>query len=183
LLDLGILAPMAVDEVVDGVLAKGLARETLAELRRDLGRARALLYVADNAGEIAFDRLLMEEIQREFPGIEVAVAVKSGPAMNDALREDAEEVRLPEIARVIETGAACLGVPRAYSSPAFLAALQAADIVIAKGHANYETLDEEDHPALYFLLTTKCESVARAIGAGVGESVMVRALGSAQAGS
>ncbi|MGQ9779370.1 MAG: damage-control phosphatase ARMT1 family protein [Bacillota bacterium] len=175
LLDLGIMNPMAVEEVLKRVLSSGLARDDGAEFRRDLARAGRLLYLADNAGEIAFDRLLVEEIRRFRPGIRVTVAVKSGPASSDATRADAEAVGLLEVAEVIETGGASLGVPRSYTSPAFWEAFYRADLVLVKGHANFETTDEEDHPALYFLLTAKCPIVAGALGVRVGDAVLARA--------
>ena len=174
LLDLGIMDAMAVEEALAGVLSRGLARDEGADLRRDLARAGTLLYVADNAGEIAFDRLLVEEIRRERPGIRVRLAVKSGPASSDATRADAEAVGFPEVAEIIETGGASLGVPRAWTSPSFWEAFHGADLVIAKGHANFETTDEEGHPNLYFLLTAKCPIVAGALGVGVGDSVLAK---------
>ncbi|NLG85374.1 MAG: DUF89 family protein [Firmicutes bacterium] len=175
LLDLGIMDPMAVEEALKKVLATGLARDEGAEFRRDLAQAGTLLYLADNAGEIAFDRLLMEEIHRFRPGIRIKVAVKSGPASSDATRADAEAVGLPEVAEVIETGGASLGVPRPYTNSAFWEAFHRADLVIAKGHANFETVDGEKHPALYFLLTVKCAVVAEALGGRAGEAVFARA--------
>lgn len=175
LIDLGIMAPMAVNEVIRDVLGKDLALDALAGLRRDLASAGTLLYVADNAGEIAFDRLLIEEIRREFPRLEIAVAVKSGPASNDATRADADTVGLPELAWIVETGGAALGVPERHTSPRFWQEFHGADLVIAKGHANYETLDEAKHPALYFLVTVKCPVVAKTIGVGVGDSVLIKA--------
>ncbi|MGE5530151.1 MAG: damage-control phosphatase ARMT1 family protein [Patescibacteria group bacterium] len=175
LIDLGILAPVAVEEAVAGILKKGLARNDLAALREDLARAESLLFVGDNAGEIAFDRLLVEEIRREYPAVAVTFAVKSGPCMNDATRADAEAVGMGEIAAVIETGGAHLGAPRAGLSPAFREAFRRAGAVIAKGHANYETLDEQPRPALYFLLTVKCAVVAAALGVREGDSVLAGA--------
>lgn len=175
LIDLGIMAPMAVSEAIERVIRRGFVRADLEDLRRDLGQARNLLYVGDNAGEIAYDRLLVEEIRREFPGIEAAFAVKSGPAMNDATRADAEAVGLPAVARIVETGGAYLGAPPPGTSNAFWAEFTRADVVIAKGHANYETLDERSHRALYFLLTVKCEIVGEAVGAAEGDSLLFRA--------
>ena len=174
LIDLGILAPVAVEEAVTGVLAKGLACDSLLRLRHDLDHARTLLYIGDNAGEIAFDRLLIEQIRREYPAVEMTLAVKSGPAMNDATRADADEVKMEEIVAVIETGGAFLGVPRAGTSPAFWEAFHQAEVIIAKGHANFETLNEERHGALYFLLTVKCDPVAAMIGVKTGDSVLIK---------
>lgn len=174
LIDLGIMAPMAVDDVVAGVLRKGLARDSLMELRRDLAAANSLLYVGDNAGEIAFDRLLIEEIRREYPALGVTFVVKSGPAMNDATLSDADAVGMSAVAEVIESGGAYLGVPLNESSPAFWERYRRAGVVIAKGHANYETLDEAPRPALYFLVTVKCGIVANTTGARIGDSILIQ---------
>ena len=174
LIDLGILAPMAVDAAVESVLSEGFAKETQEALQADLAKSRRLLIIGDNAGEIAFDRLLAEEIHRLYPRPEIVFAVKSGPAMNDATARDAAEVKLNEIAEVIETGGAYLGVPKIGTTPAFWEEFNRADVVIAKGHANYETLDDVPHPALYSLVTVKCGIVAAATGVKTGDSVLVK---------
>jgi len=125
--------------------------------------ARRILYVADNAGEIAFDRLLVERL----PSGSVTVAVRSAPAINDALRADAEAVGIPEVAEVIESGSGIPGTVLADATPEFRARFAAADLIIAKGQGNFETMDELAAP-IAFLLMVKCEVVARRIGLPVG---------------
>jgi len=134
-----------------------------------LERAGEVLLIADNAGEIVLDRLLCEELSRR--GKRVTVAVRAAPTLNDATREDAEEVGLPKVAEVITTGQDHPGVFLPRVSPEFLEAFRGADLVIAKGMGNFEGLSDESGP-LFFLLQAKCAPVARELGVEVGELVL-----------
>ncbi len=124
-----------------------------------------MLYLTDNAGEIAFDRLVVDEL-KDF-GCRVTVAVKGGPSLNDALMEDAETVGMAETADgVITTGTDAVGISLSESSEEFVEAYEGADVILAKGMANWETLTEYRAPCpTLFLLRTKCEPVAEAVGA------------------
>lgn len=134
-----------------------------------LSSAKTVLILADNAGEIAFDRLLCEELTRL--GKRVTVAVRGAPTLNDATLEDAREVGLPEVAEVITTGQDHPGVFLPRASSEFLKAFQAADLVISKGMGNFEGLSGETGP-IFFLLKAKCAPVARELGVKVGELVL-----------
>ena len=115
--------------------------DVLAALRRDVMRARRLTCIADNCGEIVADRVLMRELREMNPSLEVTAVVKGAPIVNDATREDAEQVRLYEVAqRVVDTGVGIAGCPENRLSRACLDALDNADVLISKGQANYETL-------------------------------------------
>jgi uncharacterized protein with ATP-grasp and redox domains len=141
---------------------------SIARLKAAVARARSILYLADNAGEIAIDRLLIERL----PAGSVTVAVRSGPAINDALRADAEQVGLPEVATVIESGVALPGTPLGLCSDELQGHFRAADVVISKGQGNFETLSEAPRP-LWFLLMIKCEVVARHAGCAVGDLAVI----------
>lgn len=132
-----------------------------------------LLYVCDNSGEIAFDRLLIERLGAH---CEVTASVKSRPIINDATMEDAEEVGLPAVARVIETGSDDIGVNWERASREFTEAFRAADLVLAKGQGNFETLDETPGE-IFFLLKAKCPEVAAELGVGEGAQVFLRGRG------
>lgn len=142
-------------------------------LRTFLKRGARVLYVLDNAGEIVMDALVVDRIQRF--GVNVTVAVKSGPIVNDATLADARAAGLPRICAVIETGAACLGIDWGRVSAEFRAAYQAADAVIVKGHAHFETLYDDPHPGLFFLLRTKCAPIARQLRCPIGSLVFAHA--------
>lgn len=129
----------------------------LCELIFRLPKPARVLYLADNSGEIVYDSLVIACLAER--GVEVTVAVKEGPIINDALMADALACGLDRIARVITNGTACPGTPLARCSPEFLEVFKGADLVISKGQGNFETLSEAiaatDAP-IFFLLTIKC---------------------------
>ncbi|MGE5582531.1 MAG: damage-control phosphatase ARMT1 family protein [Bacillota bacterium] len=171
LIDLGIINDIRIEETITAVLKEGLKLNDYPLLRQDLERAKTLLYILDNAGEIVFDRLLLEEIQKAYPGVAFQIAVKNGPASNDALRTDALEAGLDKLGAIIDTGSASLGIPESRCSKDFWESYQKADIVIAKGHANYETIFKRSRP-VYAILRVKCPVVAADLGVAEGDSVL-----------
>ena len=131
-----------------------------------------LLFLTDNAGEIALDTLLVRELKRL--GAYVTVAVKDGPpALNDALMDDALLVGMDKAAdKLITTGAQAIGIRLDESPEWFLDIYNNTDIILAKGMANWETMTENPAPCpTMYLLRTKCEPVAAAVGAPEGESI------------
>ena len=131
-----------------------------------------LLFLTDNAGEIALDTLLVKELKNL--GCHVTVAVKDGPpSLNDALIEDAVAVGMDKIAdNLITTGAKAIGIRLDESPQWFIDIYNNTDIIVAKGMANWETMTESPAPCpTMYLFRTKCEPVANAVGAPEGESV------------
>ena len=155
---------------VERVLAAPLAVDDLAALRDAVAEADHVLYLADNAGETVFDRVLVEALP-----VPVVYAVKGGPVLNDATRVDAEAAGLATCATVIDTGSDAPGTTAALCSSSFRAAFTRAPLVIAKGQANYETLSDAG-PRVFCLLQVKCPVIARDAGVPVG-SVVVRRSG------
>lgn len=133
--------------------------------RGHLGAGVCVLYLCDNAGEIAFDLLVVKELRRM--GCGVTVAVKGGPSLNDAIISDAEAVGMvAEADRVMTTGTDAIGVNLSESTEEFLASYGSADLIVSKGMANWETLTEYDAPCpTLHLFRTKCEPVAATVGA------------------
>jgi len=126
-------------------------------------RAQTVLYLADNAGEIVFDTILVEELKNL--GAKVTVVVKGGPALNDALMEDAIEVGMVDIAdRVIDTGTDTVGLILNEISDSLRREFSKHDIIVAKGMANYETLTEFHHKTpIVHLLIAKCQTIAESL--------------------
>jgi len=165
-IDLGIGHEVDLEGTMARAFGDGFARFEMEAFRAALQPAQRLLYLLDNAGEVVFDRLLIEQLRKS--GKAVIAGVKAGPIINDATREDAEQAGLPNICRVIDTGSNFVGVARERCSPLFLQALDRADLVIAKGQGNYETL-EGTRPNLFFILKAKCEAVAGHLGVKLGD--------------
>ena len=129
--------------------------------------ANRILYLTDNAGEIVFDRLLIEQLPRD----RVTVAVRGAPIINDATLEDAETAGLTELVRVIDNGSDAPGTILADCSDEFRRHFDEADLIISKGQGNFETLNGTSRP-IYFLLRVKCAVIARDVGLPVGRMVL-----------
>lgn len=140
--------------------------------RSELNAARHIVYVSDNAGEIVFDRLFIEEIQNASTA-EIVLVVRGSPILNDVTRMDAEAVGLTDLVRVVPAGGGAPGCELDRSPPEVRALFDAADLIIAKGQGNYEALSHEPYP-IYFFLKVKCPVIARDIGAQKGDSVLKR---------
>jgi uncharacterized protein with ATP-grasp and redox domains len=153
---------------VERLLSQPFALDDRAALWKQLNRASEVLYLADNAGETVFDRILIEALD-----VPVTYAVKGGPVLNDATLEDARAAGLDEAAALIDTGSDAPGTILDRCSPAFRAVYDAAELVIAKGQANYETLSGAG-PRVFFLLQTKCPVIARDVGVPVGSIVVAQ---------
>lgn len=141
----------------------------------DLSHSRKILYLADNAGEIVFDRLFIEILQRYYPelGLEFTVVVRGEPIINDATREDALMVGLDKIAHIIDSGDGAPATVLEHASSELKKAFQEADLIISKGMGNYETLDDRNE-LIYYLLRVKCPQVSQVIGAKEGSLVFKR---------
>lgn len=142
-------------------------RGEVAGLSERTKSASRILFLADNAGEIVLDRLLLEQL----PARRTTIGVRGGPILNDVTADDVRDIGLPDGMEILATGSDAPGTILAQCSPAFVERFRQADLIIAKGQGNYETLSEEDAP-LVFLLKVKCPVIARHIGHPVGSHVV-----------
>ncbi len=140
---------------------------SLSEFGEAIRSARQILFLADNAGEIVFDRDLLAQL----PLGNFTVVVRGAPVLNDATLADAEWAGLTDVCEVIANGSDAPGTLLADCSPAFRARFEAADLIIAKGQGNYETLAGADK-RIFFLLKVKCPVVAEALGCPCGSLVI-----------
>ena len=134
----------------------------------DAANAQDILYLADNAGEIVFDRLLIEQL----PMQKITVVVKGFPIINDATMEDAVAAGLTEIVSVIDNGSDAPGTILEICSDAFVSRFEQADLIITKGQGNYETLSDIDKN-IYFILKAKCPVIASDLGCPIGQMVLI----------
>ncbi|NCA72336.1 MAG: DUF89 family protein [Sphingobacteriia bacterium] len=166
IIDLGAAETYDLDETLARVLAEPLAIDGLEALRHALGSAKAVLYLADNAGETVFDRVLIEHLDRP-----VTYVVKGGPIINDATREDALAAGIDRIAVIIDNGSQAPGTVLEHCAESFLERFAEAELIIAKGQANYETLSTVSAP-VFFLLQAKCAVIAADLGVAPGALVV-----------
>lgn len=134
---------------------------------KTLEKASDILFIADNAGETVFDRLLIEQLT-----IPVKYAVRSRPIINDAVIEDAQNAGIDKVAEVITSGCDAPGTILKLCSEQFKKIFSSADLIISKGQGNYETLSDEDRP-IFFLLRVKCPVIARDINIPCGSIVLI----------
>ncbi|MES9957556.1 MAG: ARMT1-like domain-containing protein [Sedimenticola sp.] len=158
IIDLGVSPDYDLEATIERVLKQPLAIDHLDRLKQALERAGSLLYLGDNAGETVMDRLLIETL-----GIPVTYVVKGGPAVNDATLEDAQAAGLDRVCSVIDNGAAILGTLLDQCSPEFRELFEQAELIIAKGMANFESLSGSGKP-LFFLLQAKCPVISEHLG-------------------
>jgi len=141
------------EEMCRDALKTALDGEALERLKADLAKAKTLLYITDNAGEIGFDKLCAEKLKEAYPDLQITFCVRGGPALNDATREDAEVVGIPF--PVIDNGNNIPGTDLELMDPGARVALEQADVVIAKGMANVETLYGCGYN-IYYAFLVKC---------------------------
>ncbi|HOQ90636.1 MAG TPA: ARMT1-like domain-containing protein [Candidatus Hydrogenedentes bacterium] len=173
-IDLGVLRAEHIDirEAVDRALSGGFAVDETQAFRERLAQSRDMLYLLDNAGEIVFDKILIELLCRDRS---VTAVVKAGPIINDACMEDARMVGLDRVCPVIDCGGAYVGCPLDLIPTSFRDRLDRAGLVLAKGQGHYETLDAYDGPAAVFvMLKAKCGVVARHAGVKAGDLIFKR---------
>lgn len=168
IVDLGILGEVDVEAALAEALSSGFAIDDFSEFRRALSSAKRVLYLGDNAGEIVFDRILIEE----FGDKDVTFAVKGAPILNDATLEDALAVGMDKVAKVMSNGSPMVGTNLGNCSPEFQREFWSAGLIIGKGQGNFETLDGVEAP-LFFILRAKCEEVATELGVKAGDVVLV----------
>lgn len=132
----------------------------IAALREAVEKAKNIMYIADNSGEIIFDKFLLQRL----PLHKVTYVVKGGPIVNDATMQDAISTGVTELVRVIDNGHCAQGTILKDCSSTFISEFEKADLIISKGQANFETLSDIKDKTIFYLLRAKCSSVASAIG-------------------
>lgn len=170
-IDLGALAAHEIDVrgTLDQVLHERFAIDHGATFRESLSRCKNLVYLLDNAGEIVFDRLLIQQLLKHTA---VTAVVKGAPIINDALMEDAIEVGITELCPVIDNGGPFIGSPLDLVPESFLEVLRGADMIVGKGQGNYETVDVFDGD-VFLILKAKCQVVARHMGVNYGQVALI----------
>lgn len=166
IIDFGVQAYVQKHQVhasIDSALDHKLDKSVFHNFCRQVEKAKRILYLGDNAGEILFDRLLIEFL----PSQKIIFVVRGKPILNDALFEDADLTGLTDIVSVIDNGDNTPGTYLKSCSQSFIDLFEKADLIISKGQGNFETLNEVKKN-IFFLFKAKCQVVADYIGCEVG---------------
>lgn len=143
------------------------------EFTADLESAGSLIYITDNCGEVVCDRLTVEEIRKYFPKLKITVMVRGRAALNDATMEDAEQVGFFRVAEVVDNGCGVAGTPLAYIGEKAADLLKHADVILAKGQGNFETM----HGCglnIYYSFLCKCDWFQRRFSMEKNKGMFVR---------
>lgn len=166
IIDLGAHADFDVEAILRDFHDISFAKDGFAEFRKRSVSCKSLLLVVDNCGEVVFDRVLLETLH----GMRKVVAVKTQPFINDVTMDDVYGTGIEETAEIIETGTCNLDFSCPTINREFLSLFRSADVVIAKGHANFEALHGK-RKDVFFLLRAKCDVVADVIGVRKGDFI------------
>ncbi|MDD5495710.1 MAG: ARMT1-like domain-containing protein [Candidatus Omnitrophica bacterium] len=180
IIDYGVKNNLDVEEELKKILDKedkAIRREKSSlfdyrSFRAALKRSNTILYLADNAGEVVFDRILIEEIQKTYKDKNIIYAVKEKPVINDALRGDAVFAGIEEIAAIVSSGVDTPGTVLSLCSKEFLNIFRRADMVISKGQGNFEALSDYTRP-VFFLFMAKCPVIARDVKCALGDVILL----------
>lgn len=157
-IDFGIYETVDVDRSIEESFQLPLDRGPYRLFAERAAASQRILYLCDNAGEVVFDRVLLEVLRGM--GKDIIAVVKGAPVINDATMDDARAAGLDECAAVIDNGSDGIGTLLEACSPRFRDAYRSADLIISKGQANFETLAGERDERIFFLFKVKCPVVA-----------------------
>lgn len=160
-IDFGIFTSVDIDGTIRRALNNPITVDDYPLFKSALSRTDPILYLLDNAGEVVFDRLLIETLISA--GRKVTAVVKGSPVINDCTIQDAEEAGITDICEVIDNGSDAVGTIIELTSPSFRERLKKADLIISKGQGNFETLLFEDK-RIFHLFQSKCDVVSKVLG-------------------
>lgn len=172
-IDYGAMNRFNIDDMIKHALEREFDDEEYPLFKETLEKSKDILYLADNTGEIFFDKLLLEKLKKI--GKKITYVVKENPIINDALPEDVNYAGIDKIAEIITCDKgqkiSTPGVVMKYVSDEFKKTFEKADMVISKGQGNYEGLSDTQR-RVFFLLVAKCPLVADDIGSNVGKLIL-----------
>lgn len=174
-IDFGIYTSIDIQGTIERALNEPLRVDDSEKFKQALAGQKEILYLLDNAGEIVFDRLLIEEFTSM--GINVKAVVKGSPVLNDSTIKDAVETGLTDICEIIDNGSDCIGTIVEMTSHKFRKEFDRANLIVSKGQGNFETLDyqAQNFPSskkICYLFQSKCDVVSKELGQPVGSMLL-----------
>ena len=170
-IDLAAQVMFDLDEEIQNIFKTDFSINDFEDLKSSLSKTKTLVYLADNAGEEIFDKICIETIKSIYSDIKVYYFVRGKPIINDLTMNHAKKSGLDEVATLIDSGVPTPGYVEEFATKEANELFKTADSIISKGMGNYECLGEKKDLPIYFLLKVKCQVVARAIGATLGDIV------------
>ncbi|SES80336.1 hypothetical protein SAMN05444285_102124 [Draconibacterium orientale] len=170
IIDFGPTHHFDVDGTIERVFQTTFAVDDSEALKTEIKKAKSILYLGDNCGEIVMDKLFLETIGHP----NVVFAVRDQPILNDATLKEAREVGLHKVATLITNGDNTPSTLLHRVSKEFLEIYRSADLIISKGMGNFEGLMDENDRRLFYLMMIKCPVIGQKVGAEKGDFVVKR---------
>lgn len=164
-IDFGIFTSVDIGGTIERALNNPLTIDHSNEFAQALNKTEDIFYLLDNAGEIVFDRLLIEVLVGM--GKKVKAVVKGEAVLNDSTRKDADESGLLDICEIIDNGSDCIGTIMELTSADFQQEFNKSSFVISKGQGNFETIWQTPYEKgrdIFYLLQSKCDVVSKELG-------------------
>lgn len=161
-IDFGAMAKVDEDkllELIGTAHSIDIATEEFENFKREIQSAKSLVYLTDNCGEVVFDKLMIKTIKKLYPDLEINVIVRGENVLNDATMDDAVQIGLTDIVNVTGNGSGIAGTSLESVNAQTRAKIDNADIIIAKGQGNFETL-RYCGKNIYYIFMCKCEMFA-----------------------
>ena len=165
-IDFGVNRDFDIEKEIDEALKQKFAILDYDKFRNRLDETTDILYIADNAGECVFDRILIEEMRKQ-----VTYVVRDVPVINDATYEDAIQAGIDKVGTLLSSGTNAPGTILRTCSAEFKKVYNKSKFIISKGQGNYEALSNERRP-IFFLLRVKCHVIANDIGVNEGDIIL-----------
>lgn len=159
-------------ELLEQAGKNAVSREEYQALREDLKRGEKLVYLTDNCGEVVLDKLLIKQLKKEYPDLDITVIVRGQEVLNDATMVDAKQIGMTDIVKVIGNGSDIAGTYEEEISQEALDMINQADVIIAKGQGNFETLWGCGRN-IYYMFLCKCELFTGRFGVNLLEGVLI----------
>jgi len=161
---------VTMENLVETALGSNIDSRDYQRFQNSIASSYRIIYIGDNTGEIVFDRLLIEQLHKA-KKLDVFFVVRERPVINDATRDDALDVGMDKVARIISSGSDAPAAILSQCSRKMVELFYSADMIIAKGQGNYEALDEEKGN-IFFLLRAKCSIIADRLSVEIGDAVL-----------
>ncbi len=168
-IDFGIFTSVDIEGTVQRALQSPIAVDGYKSFEAGVRDAPSIFYLLDNAGEIVFDRILIETLVSL--GKKVVAVVKGAPVINDCTLEDAVEAGLTGVCEVIDNGCDGVGTILEWTSASFQERYARASFIISKGQGNFETLADRQK-TIFYLFQSKCEVVSKELGLSLGSMIL-----------
>ena len=173
-IDLGVHHEYNLEEEIQKIFEMDFKKNDFDEFKINVEDSETICYLADNAGENVFDELLIETIKEINPDVKVYYFVRGKPVINDVTLKDLVGLEIFELAEVVDTGVDTPGFHLKFANEVSKKIFYNADMVISKGMGNFECLFDECGREVFYLFKVKCEVVARASGAEVGDYMLFK---------